>query len=106
MKVFELLREIQRRPTMFVGASNADRGQQLKNIELLLNGYALAVKSHDLNQDIDFPREFGAYLHERFGWSASAGPVAAVRDAAKSDDDAWQSFWVLVEEFRVERTGS
>lgn len=86
---------------MYVGASNAERGEQLRNLELLLAGYAIAIARHDVQEPVkDFPRAFADYLSMRFGWSAAAGPVAAIRDAAQDDEAAWQKFWTLVEEFR------
>lgn len=99
--VFDILDAIEKRPSMYVGASNAERGTQLRNLEMLLGGYALAVQQHDLQEPVkDFPREFAAFLHKRFGWSAEAGPVAAIRDASQDDEDAWQKFWALTKEFR------
>jgi hypothetical protein len=104
MGIFEVLEDIRKRPTMYVGESNSERGKQLCNLDLLLQGYALAIEHHRIVEDIaDFPKAFGSYLHERFGWSVSAGPVAAIRDATMTDDEAWTRFWQLVTEFQSSR---
>lgn len=105
--IFEVLEAIEKRPSMYVGASNSERGEQLRNLELLLHGYAIAVDSHGLSEPVqDFPKAFAEYLYKRFEWSASAGPVAAIKDAAKSDEDAWQMFWKLVKDFRNSLQGT
>jgi hypothetical protein len=91
---------------MFVGASDVERGEQLRNLEMILNGYALAVHHHHLQEPVtDFPRQFATYLSDRFGWSAAAGPIAAVRDASSNDEEAWNTFWRLVSEFRASLLG-
>ncbi|NMO20005.1 hypothetical protein HPC49_21970 [Pyxidicoccus fallax] len=99
--VFELLEEIRKRPAMYVGGEDSHRVTQLRSLEHLLNGYSLALHHHGIREPVaDFNREFGAFLSRTRGWSASAGPVAAIREAAKSDADAWELFWTLVDEFR------
>ena len=102
MDVFDLLEQVKQRPSMYVGASNDQRGAQLRNLELILHGYAIALDRHQVRERVvDFPREFSKYLHTRFGWSAACGPVAAVRGAAESDEVAWEMFWQLVTDFRA-----
>lgn len=67
-----------------------------------MSGYCLALRNHHIQERVsDFNREFGRYLYETKGWSASCGLSVAVRGASKSDEEAWELFWRLVDEFRV-----
>jgi len=101
MDVFDLLEKIKERPGMYVGSTDGQRDEQLRNLEMLLNGYSLALRGHRIQERVsDFPREFMNYLHGRFGWSTACGPVAAIREAAGQDDE-WEMFWRLVAEFRT-----
>jgi hypothetical protein len=100
--VFDLLEAIEKRPMLYVGGDGSNRGAMLQRIELLLHGYALAIQQHRLDEPVkDFPREFAEYLRTQYDWSAAAGPVAAICDAAKDDREAWEMFWRLVREFRA-----
>jgi hypothetical protein len=101
VSVFELLDAIRQRPAMFVGGEASNRGDQLWNLELLLHGYALAIQAHQIEEPVkDFPREFAGYLQHKYNWSVAAGPIAAIREAAPDDEEAWKMFWRLVEEYR------
>ncbi|WP_437685676.1 hypothetical protein [Sorangium sp. So ce176] len=100
--VFEVLDKIRKRPGMYVGGDESQRAMQLQNLEQLLCGYSLALRHHHIQGRVaDFAHEFGACLREAKGWSASCGPIAAIREAATSDEEAWESFWRLVDEFRA-----
>jgi len=100
--VFEVLDEIRRRPGIYVGGDESRRAMQLQNLEQLLCGYALALRHHQIQEPVaDFIQELGNYLWETKGWSASCGPITAIREAAKSDEEAWVLFWNLVDEFRA-----
>lgn len=102
MDIFDLLDQIKRRPSMYVGGSDSQRGEQLRNLELLLHGYSMALSGHQIQERVnDFPREFSTYLHARFGWSTACGPAAAVRDASSTDNEAWEMFWRLAAEFQA-----
>ncbi|XXX71753.1 hypothetical protein WMF30_29320 [Sorangium sp. So ce134] len=102
VSVFEVLDEIRKRPGMYVGGDESQRVTQLQNLEHVLYGYSLALRRHRIEERVvDFNREFGAYLWETRGWSASCGPVAAIRDNAKSDMESWELYWKLVDEFRA-----
>jgi hypothetical protein len=103
MDIFDLLEEVQKRPSMYLG-SNA-QGEQLRNLELLVSGYTLALQRHGIRERVaDFSRDFAKYLHDRFDWGVSCGPVAAVRDASKNEEETWSTFWKLVQEFRTSLT--
>jgi hypothetical protein len=99
--VFDLLDEIRKRPGMYVGHDESKRAMQLRNLELLMAGYWMALYNHNIKEPVlDFNREFAHYLYETRGWSASCGPVAAIREATKNQKEAWELFWQLIDEFR------
>lgn len=100
--VFEVLDEVRKRPGIYVGGEESQRALQLTNLEQLLSGYAIALRQHGVREPVaDFPREFGAFLWKTKQWSASCGPIAAIRRVATNDQDAWDLFWDLVDEFRA-----
>jgi hypothetical protein len=99
--IFDLLKMIEQRPGMFVGGDDGQRELQLRNLEMFLLGYANALHQHRIDEPgKGFLEKFGAYLRERFDWSASAGPIAAVLSETGSPDEAWRTFWRLVWEYR------
>jgi hypothetical protein len=99
--VFRLLYEVEQRPGMYVGGEASDRVGQLRDLQLLLHGYEIALSHHELDeQGAHFSRAFGRYLQERFDWSMSQGPIAAVINET-SPEDAWSTFWRLVHEFEA-----
>jgi hypothetical protein len=99
--VFTLLDSVRRRPSMYVGLDPYHRLGQLRNLELLLHGYAHALSAYDLHEEVEnFCAAFMQYLHETRGWETACGPTAAIRDAVENDDQAWEMFWSLVDEFR------
>jgi hypothetical protein len=100
--IFDLLDEIRKRPNMYVGHDESKRAMQLQTLETLVDGYRLALHNHNIREQVlDFNREFASYLFETKGWSASCGPVVAILDAAKSEEEAWELFWRMVDEFRA-----
>lgn len=100
--VFEVLDQIRKRPSMYIGGDESRRSMQLENLEQLLTGYTLALRQHDIQEHVvDFNQEFGSFLWKTKGWSASCGPVAAIRERSATDEDAWELFWRLVDEFRT-----
>jgi hypothetical protein len=97
--VFLFLADIRQRPTMYVGITSPL--QQLWNLEMLLSGYSSALQRHGLpDGDVDFVRDFARWLYDTRDWSASLGPVAAIRDHTSSEEEAWDTFWRLVDEYR------
>jgi hypothetical protein len=99
--VFDLLDEIRKRPTMYVGYDESKRALQLQTLEMLMAGYRMALYNHNIKERVsDFNREFARYLLETKGWCDSCGPVVAILQAAKSEEEAWDLYWKLVDEFR------
>jgi hypothetical protein len=100
--VFDVLHEVRRRPGMYLGGDESQRVLQLNSLEQLLCGYTLALRHHAVHEPVsDFLQEFGAFLFRTRGWSASCGPVAAIREVASGDEEAWRLFWTLVDEFQT-----
>lgn len=98
--VFDLLEHIRQRPQLHVGGDPAERGEQLRHIELVLIGYSFAVQIHGSREPCeDFLRDFSQHLQNTRDWSLSCGPVAAIRANCRSDEEAWNLFWHLVSEF-------
>ena len=86
---------------MYLGWSSTERGARLRDLEILLMGYGHALERHEIDEPgRTFLHSFGRFLRQRYYWSESGGPIAAIRAHAKDDDDAWQSWWRLIEEFR------
>ena len=99
--VFDLLDEIRKRPTMYVGYDETKRALQLQGLEMLLAGYGMALYYHNIKEPgSSFNRKFGVYIEETKGWSMSCGPVAAILEAAKNEEGAWKLYWKMVDEFR------
>lgn len=92
--IFETLDQIEKRPTMYLGA------RTLRELELLIVGYELALHDHKLVDGHGFYREFRDYLRARFGWSMSCGPLDAIRREVGAEH-AWDRFFELMHEFRA-----
>ena len=100
--VFDLLDDVRKYPGMYVGYDETKRALQLQGLEMLLAGYRIALYNHSIKEPVeDFNRKFASYLYETKGWSASCGAVAAIREAAKSDEGAWVLYWKMVDKFRA-----
>lgn len=99
-EIFDLLDRIESRPGLYVGGGD-ERGVQLRNLELLLHGYDLALRAHRIDEPGNgFLIALGKYLAAKHAWSMSRGAIAAIRDRAENDDDAWNMFWSLVREYK------
>jgi hypothetical protein len=99
--VFTLLDRIAKHPSRYLSAGELARGEQLRELAILLDGYALALHLHQIPaQIVDFRAAFAEFLAGDRGWDTRFGPYAAIRAHAASDDAAWSLFWTLIEEFR------
>jgi hypothetical protein len=99
--VFDLLKDIERRPSMYIGWSDTERGRQMQDLEALLMGYGHAIERHAIDDPgRDFMKTFASYLRDTRGWSAAGGPMDAIRRAANNDEEAWELLWKLIAEFR------
>jgi hypothetical protein len=104
--MFQLLEGIEKRPEMYVGGSDQERDEQLRQLDWVLFGYQLALIERCPGSKGNFLMDFARFLMESYGCSAARGPVAAVRDLAPKPEDAWNLFWKSVHDFREQRRGS
>jgi len=102
MDIFDFLEQIQQRPGMHLGEDREAWLKQLNNLSCILYGYEVALSNHRISEPgVDFTWKFMSYLRDRFGWSTSCGPVGAIRDATSTEEEAWETFWRLLAEFRA-----
>ncbi|MGC4024434.1 MAG: hypothetical protein QM744_04340 [Mesorhizobium sp.] len=100
--IFDILEKIEKLPGLYIGRDPSQRAAQLQDIEMLIYGYALAIDLHNIDEPgKDFSRQFSNYLFNKYKWSQSCGPVAAIREAAGDDDKAWDMLWRLIREYRT-----
>ena len=99
--VFDLLKSIEQRPNVYLGGTDADRGVQLRRLEMLLLGYSHALNQHGIEEPgLGLLHELGAYLRKHSGWSMASGVIEAVLRESSDTHHAWQVFWKAVWEFR------
>jgi hypothetical protein len=99
-----ILALVELKPDMYLDGEEPSHVRRLDNLEMLISGYFLATHQHQLRDEgVELYSHFSEYLNHRFGWSANQGPIKAIRHAATSDAEAWQSFWILLREFRQSR---
>lgn len=99
--MYGILERIDGRAEMYLGE------RDLFRLELFLEGYYAALRDNgviprELETNTDADGTFAAYLHSRFGWSMSSGPMSAIR--RECGDDAWGRFFLLLKEFRDSRS--
>ncbi|MFI0355949.1 hypothetical protein [Actinomadura sp. 9N407] len=97
---WEFLDQVRARPGMWV------RGGSLRELEVMLCGYGVALLVHGIGEDFAFgPRgRFSDWLNERFGWSLVLGWAAAI-EAHADGEPALEMFFRLVEDFRLTAPG-
>lgn len=104
--LFQFLENVRRCPGMYLGPAEQNRGRQLENLEFLIWGYRAAVDGHGIvDGGAQALASFPEYLRTRFGWSMACGAIWAIRDSCGSDDEAWDRFWELLEEYRASGCG-
>ena len=97
--VFSLLERIEKRPGMYVGGSDQERDEQLRNLQWVLTGIEIAI-AECRPAEGHFQRDFGDFLMEHYDCSANRGPICAIQDLAPNPDEAWDLFWRCVRQFR------
>lgn len=99
--LFTVLVVVEKRPSMYLGFDDQNRGKQLHALEAFIAGYFSALHQHRLHdRGFDTYARFPDYLRARFGWSVSRGPIAAIREHSSSDAAAWEQFWTLLRDFQ------
>ncbi len=97
--IFDLLKEIKKRPGMYVLNNNYE--QQYRELQVLIVGYELALETHKISEPgRDFMKRFGIFLNNKYGWSMSCGPLAAIEVECQCSEKAWFRFWELLELYR------
>ncbi len=92
-----MLALVEKRPSMYLGYDESHRAQQLDALESFIAGYCAAVHHHGLiDAGYTAYARFPDYLRNRFGWSMSCGPIAAIREHSDRDAAAWDLFWTLL----------
>ncbi|MFY2563917.1 hypothetical protein ACN469_40380 [Corallococcus terminator] len=98
--IFDFLREVERRPSMFVGWPDQEREKQLLSLDFVLMGYLYALHQHKIQERaLDFRSDLGAFVRAKHGWSMPSGPIGAVLREIPDANKAWNYFWFLVWEF-------
>ncbi|MFP2926779.1 hypothetical protein ACLESO_16585 [Pyxidicoccus sp. 3LG] len=91
--VFEWLDEVRLRPSMYFAT--------LRDLEMLLEGYSVATWVHSIDEGFTLDcRHFNTWLRFRRGWSTACGWADAVTRNSRSEEEAAQMFFALVEEYR------
>jgi hypothetical protein len=97
--IFDVLDGVRERPSMYYGHS-------LCLLEIYCHGYYTALSIHGLSEH-DAPKvstfHFGEWLYRRFGWYHSCGWAQAIRRNLDSDEDAFDRFFQLIDEYRILR---
>ncbi|MEV5824799.1 hypothetical protein AB0L25_04410 [Spirillospora sp. NPDC052242] len=93
--VYGLLEQVRARPGMWI------RGHSLRELEILLCGYGIALMVHEVDEGFAFgPRgPFSDWLGQRYGWSLVLGWAAAIEDHAEGEPPL-ERFFRLVDEYR------
>jgi hypothetical protein len=100
--IFNWLREVEKRPGMYVGGDGTLGVDELRCVESMIRGYVFALNEHSIveTRAPDFLSCFGDYLRKRFGWSMSIGPIGAILTEARTRSaDPWRLFFSLLWSF-------
>jgi hypothetical protein len=100
--IFEVLKEIETRPAMFLGNRIENHHRWLFHLDLLIHGYEWALVQHKI---MDWPERFSVkfmdFLHDKHGWCRSSGALGSISMNTANSDEAWESFWQLVWSFQA-----
>jgi hypothetical protein len=97
MSVYDLLELIRRKPGFYTIERSIYR------LESYISGAELEfVKCGFVMRDWDDLRKFNKWVALRFGFSGTSGIANMIRDKSASDADAFDQFFVFLDEFRQE----
>jgi len=98
--IFNILREIRKYPSMFLGQTDEGRLQQIRTLDYFISGYTAAILEHKLNSRPNhFHKEFATFVQNKHGWSMSQGPLHAFVREIPNADLAWDKLWEDIWEF-------
>ena len=97
MSVYDLLELIRRKPGFYTVERSIYR------LESYIAGVELGfVKCGFVMRDWDDLCKFNKWVARRFGFNGTSGVANMIRDKSASDADAFDQFFVLLDEFRKE----
>lgn len=97
--LFDWLAEARLRPGMFV------RGRSLADLENQCIGWEGALQAHSIaDPGAGFNARFRDWLRAERGLSTAGGWARAIRGGAAGDDEAWERFFTLLDDFRRGQT--
>jgi hypothetical protein len=91
-----MLQEVRKRPSMWVP------DKSLADLETMVDGYSNALLAHGIEEiGSRFNVRFRDYLWTRFQWSMSIGWARAILARSRDADEAFDRFFVLLDEFHA-----
>ncbi len=80
-------------------------GHSLLQIEIFCHGYYAGLAAHRIREDAPIVGtfHFGEWLYRRFQWPHNCGWAQAIRRNFKSDEEAFERFFQLIDEYRTLR---
>ena len=95
---------IRRRPGMYLGVGPPSYGTMLDRLESWIVGYSEAIRAHGISDvGVEFYEKFWVFLERQLGRSMSQGTIPTIRILSVNDEEAWETYWRLLDDFR--RTG-
>jgi hypothetical protein len=95
--IYDLLELIRRKPGFYTIERSIYRlDSYIAGVEL---GFA---KCGFVMRDCDDFRKFNEWVARRFGFNGTSGVANMIRDKSASDADAFDQFFILLDEFRKE----
>ncbi len=93
--LFDWLQEARQRPGMFV------RAKSLAELEAQCVGWEAGLRAHGIVElGGGFNVGFRDWLRAEYGMSVAGGWARAIRVGCSTDEEAWERFFALVDEFR------
>lgn len=102
--IFSLLAEARSRPGMVIGYGPEDVRERLNGLHTMIAGYEWALENHDVREPgRTFLSDLADHIRETRKWSLSCGPMGAILEHSQSPQEAWGTFWSIVDELRREK---
>jgi hypothetical protein len=99
--LMERLDQIKRRPGMYLGIGAPHYGTMLDRLETWIVGYSEAIRAHAITDvGVEFYERFWVFLERQLGRSMSQGTIPTIRLLSVNDEEAWNTYWRLLEDFR------
>lgn len=96
--IYDYIENMHKYPDMFT------RDHSLGPIETVLHGYCACLRINQIEETGEghpfTPGDFSAWLHETKGWSTSLGFATALESNCKGSQEAFETFFILVAQFR------